>query len=133
MNRDRDNDVESHRHTPPRMISRADSSPESLGRLQTPVGDRDHTEGAADAPITLVEYGDYQCPYCGQAHPVVKELQRRLGMRLRFVFRNFPLTQLHPDALHAAEAAESVAGDARRDDRNDALAREIEALRQEDK
>jgi protein-disulfide isomerase len=58
--------------------------------------------------VTLVEYGDYQCPYCGQAYPIVKALQARLGDRLRFVFRNFPLTQIHPDALHAAAAAESV-------------------------
>jgi len=91
------------------MKSRADNYATSLGQLQLPVSDRDHTEGSSDAPVTLVEYGDFQCPYCGQAFPVVKELQRRFGTRLRFVFRNFPLTQLHPDALHAAEAAESVA------------------------
>lgn len=91
------------------MKSRAENYATSLGQLQLPVSDRDHAEGANDARVTLVEYGDYQCPYCGMAFPVVKELQRRFGTRLRFVFRNFPLTQLHPDALHAAEAAESVA------------------------
>jgi protein-disulfide isomerase len=77
--------------------------------LHTPVGPGDHTQGPEDAPVTLVEYGDYQCPYCSRAHPVVKALQARLGRRLRFVFRNFPLTQIHRDALPAAIAAESVA------------------------
>jgi protein-disulfide isomerase len=58
--------------------------------------------------VTLVEYGDYQCPYCAKAHPIVKALQARLGGQLRFVFRNFPLTRIHPDALPAAIAAESA-------------------------
>jgi len=71
--------------------------------------DRDHIQGPAGAPATLVEYGDYECPYCGMAYPIVKSIQRRLGSHLRFVFRNFPLTRIHPDAEHAAEAAESAA------------------------
>jgi len=78
-------------------------------QLAAPVSERDHSAGHADAPVTLVEYGDYQCPYCGAAHPVVKHLQRELGKKLRFVFRNFPLTQAHPYALVAAEAAEAAA------------------------
>jgi protein-disulfide isomerase len=77
-------------------------------QLRVPVGAADHVQGPADAPVTLVEYGDYQCPYCGRAYPIVKALQRRLGNRLRFVFRNFPITEIHPYALHAAEAAESA-------------------------
>jgi protein-disulfide isomerase len=77
--------------------------------LILPVGERDHRSGPDDAPVTLVEYGDYQCPYCGQAYPIVKEIQRRLGDRLRFVFRNFPITTSHPHAQHAAEAAEVAA------------------------
>ena len=77
--------------------------------LIQPVSDQDHGEGPADAPLTLVEYGDYQCPYCGAAYPVVKRLQKTLGKKLRFVFRNFPLTQAHPYALIAAEAAEAAA------------------------
>src|SRR6266704_3514362 len=77
--------------------------------LTPPVSERDHAQGRADAPVTLVEYGDYQCPYCGAAYPVVKQLQRHFGKRLRFVFRNFPLTQAHPYALIAAEAAEAAA------------------------
>jgi protein-disulfide isomerase len=77
--------------------------------LTPPVSARDHVHGSADAAVTLVEYGDYQCPYCGAAHPVVKRLQRALGKKLRFVFRNFPLTQAHPYALVAAETAEAAA------------------------
>ena len=77
--------------------------------LTPPVSTRDHTEGPDDAPLTLVEYGDYQCPYCGAAYPVVKRLQKTLGKKLLFVFRNFPLTQMHPYALIAAEAAEAAA------------------------
>ncbi len=77
--------------------------------LSQPVSARDHADGPADAPLTLVEYGDYQCPYCGGAYPVVKRLQKTWGKKLRFVFRNFPLTQAHPYALIAAEAAEAAA------------------------
>jgi len=80
----------------------------SSGHLTLPVGERDHVQGAADAEVTLVEYGDYECPYCGQAFPIVQRIQQRLGHRLRFVFRNFPLSEIHPHALHAAEAAEAV-------------------------
>jgi protein-disulfide isomerase len=79
--------------------------------LRPPVSDRDHARGPADAPVTLVEYGDYECPHCGRAHPIIQLLQRRLGTSLRFVFRNFPLTEIHPHALHAAETAESVAAE----------------------
>jgi protein-disulfide isomerase len=77
-------------------------------RLTPPVGDDDHAAGPIDAPITLVEYGDYECPFCGMAHPIIKAAQRRLGDQLRFVFRHFPLKQQHPHAYHAAEAAESA-------------------------
>jgi len=80
-----------------------------MATLTQPVSAQDHAEGPADAPLTLVEYGDYQCPYCGAAYPVVKRLQKKLGKRLRFVFRNFPLTESHPYALIAAEAAEAAA------------------------
>jgi protein-disulfide isomerase len=73
------------------------------------VSPRDHISGNKDALVTLVEYADYQCPYCGAAHPVVKALQKSLGKKLRFVFRNFPLTNSHPYALFAAQAAEAAA------------------------
>jgi protein-disulfide isomerase len=78
-------------------------------RLSLPVGERDHSEGSADAPMVLVEYGDYQCPYCGAAYPVIKKVKKEFGKDLRFIFRNFPLTNLHPHALWAAETAEAVA------------------------
>lgn len=87
-------------------------SPHHQGMLQPPVQPSDHVMGRADAPVTLVEYGDFQCPYCFAAHPIVVALQKQLGANLRFVFRNFPLNELHPHALHAAEAAESVAAHA---------------------
>jgi protein-disulfide isomerase len=70
---------------------------------------RDHIQGPADAAVTLVEYGDYECPYCGAAYPIVNEVQGRMGERLRFVFRNFPITTSHPHAEQAAEAAEAAA------------------------
>ena len=82
------------------------------GLLSLPVHENDHSTGPADAPVTLVEYGDYECPFCGRAHPIVLQLQRQFGRQLRFVFRNFPLSQIHPHALAAAEAAESVAANA---------------------
>jgi protein-disulfide isomerase len=82
---------------------------DEVTRLTLPVGARDHVQGPADAPVTLVKYGDYECPHCGRAYPIVKEVQRRLGRRLRFVFRNFPLSESHPHAAHAAEAAEAAA------------------------
>jgi protein-disulfide isomerase len=77
--------------------------------LTVPVSERDHGQGPADAAVTLVEYGDYECPYCGAAYPIVKEVQGRMGERLRFVFRNFPITTSHPHAEQAAEAAEAAA------------------------
>jgi protein-disulfide isomerase len=78
-------------------------------RLTLPVGERDHSEGPSDASVVLVEYGDYQCPYCGAAYPIVKKVQKALGQRLRFVFRNFPITNSHPQAQWAAETAEAAA------------------------
>ena len=77
--------------------------------LRPPVTEHDHAAGRADAPLTLVEYGDYQCPHCAAAHPVVRALQSAFGAELRFVFRNFPLTEMHPAAEPAAELAESAA------------------------
>jgi len=79
-----------------------------MSRLRPPVGPDDHALGDADAPVTLVEYGDYECPHCGAAHPIVKRALRKLGAEVRFVFRNFPLGQIHPHAVEAAEAAEAA-------------------------
>jgi protein-disulfide isomerase len=84
------------------------SDDEASPRLTVPVGPRDHVQGSEDAPVTLLEYGDYECPYCGAAYPIVKEVQKRAGKELRFVFRNFPLGNMHPHATLAAEAAEVV-------------------------
>lgn len=74
--------------------------------LKVAVSEADHIQGPAGAEITLVEYGDYECPHCGRAYPIVKGLQRHFGKRLQFVFRNFPLGELHPHAEGAAEATE---------------------------
>jgi protein-disulfide isomerase len=76
--------------------------------LALPVGDRDHVQGPADAPVTLVEYGDFECPYCAAAHVILKKVQQIMGSQLRFVFRHFPLTQIHPHAEPAAEASEAA-------------------------
>jgi protein-disulfide isomerase len=81
--------------------------------LTVPVSDNDHVQGAPDAAVTLLEYGDYECPYCGAAYPIVKQLQSTMGDALRFVFRNFPLATMHPHAEQAAEAAEAAAAQGR--------------------
>jgi protein-disulfide isomerase len=77
-----------------------------MGMLKVPVTPRDHIRGSDNAQVTLVEYGDYECPACGAAYPVVNLVLAHFGPRLRFVFRHFPLTQVHPYAENAAEAAE---------------------------
>jgi protein-disulfide isomerase len=76
--------------------------------LTLPVGPRDHAQGPDDAPATLVEYGDYECPSCGSAYPMIKQVQQQMGDQLRFVYRNFPLREIHPYAENAAEAAEAA-------------------------
>ena len=77
--------------------------------LTPPVGPRDHTLGPPDAPVTLVEYGDYECPHCARAEPIVASVRARLGDLLRFAYRDFPLTEIHPHAEHAAEMSEAAA------------------------
>ena len=90
------------------------STVESQAMLILPVSEeRDHIQGRPDAPVTLVEYGDYQCPYCRAAHPIVKAALERMGGQLRFVFRNFPISTSHPRAQQAAEAAEAAAAQRR--------------------
>jgi protein-disulfide isomerase len=81
---------------------------DGLTRLAVPVGPDDHVRGPADAPITLVEYGDFECPFCGMAYPVVKALEQHYGDRLRVVFRSFPLA-MHPHAEAASATAEFAA------------------------
>ena len=80
----------------------------ATSKLVLPVAKRDHMQGPIDAPMSLLEYGDYQCPYCGEAYPITKAVQEQLGDKLCFAFRNFPLVNSHPYAEHAAEAAEAA-------------------------
>jgi protein-disulfide isomerase len=82
-------------------------------RLVPPVHDGDHTLGPASAPVTLVEYGDYECPFCGAAQPSVREVLRIAGESIRFAFRHFPLSEVHPHAKLAAEAAEAAGAQGR--------------------
>jgi protein-disulfide isomerase len=77
-------------------------------RLTLPVGGRDHVRGPATAPLTLLEYGDYECPFCRAAHPVVEQVMQIMSDQLRFAYRHFPLAQIHPHAQGAAEAAEAA-------------------------
>ncbi len=77
--------------------------------LTPPVGEHDHRRGPLAAPVMLVEYGDYECGYCGEVYPVIRAVQNALGDRLCFVFRNFPMGEAHPHAVHAAELAEAAA------------------------
>jgi protein-disulfide isomerase len=97
-----------------------------------PIEGRDHIQGNIRAPITLLEYGDYECPYCGEAYPIVKEIQERLGEKLCFAFRNFPLANSHPHAVHAAEAAEAAAAQDRFWEMHDLLFENQDALEDED-
>jgi protein-disulfide isomerase len=100
--------------------------------LTPPVGPRDHTQGPADSPITLVEYGDYECPHCGRAHPIVKAVQRHLGDELRFVYRHFPVSTAHPHAEPAAEMAEAVGARGKFWPMHDLLFENQDALEPED-
>ncbi len=105
---------------------------DGIGDLVRPVGGRNHVRGPAAAPVTLVEYGDYECPPCGAAHPVVGELRRRLGDRLRFAFRHFPLAGIHPHATDAAEAAEAAGAQGAFWEMHDRLYRRQDRLEPED-
>jgi len=80
-----------------------------MPNLKTPVSSKDHIQGDESAPVVLVEYGDYECPHCGHAYPIVKRVQKHFGNKLALVFRNFPLNQIHPNAEAAAESAEFAA------------------------
>jgi protein-disulfide isomerase len=109
------------------------STSEWEAALTVPVSeDRDHIQGPADAAVTLVEYGDFECPYCGAAYPIVKEVQARMGERLRFVFRNFPITTSHAHAEQAAEAAEAAASQGRFWQMHDLLFENQRRLRDQD-
>src|SRR5881394_2986518 len=100
-------------------------------KLILPTAKRDHIQGRIDAPFSLLEYGDYECPYCGDAYPVVQAIQRQLGDRLCFAFRNFPLVNSHPHAEHAAEAAEAAGAQGKFWEMHDMLFENQDALHDE--
>lgn len=101
-------------------------------KLRVPVTKADHSRGPVDAPLVLVEYGDYECPFCGRAHGVLQRLQETLGDDLRFVFRNFPLTTMHPHALEAARAAEAAGRQGKFWEMHDAIYENQDNLETED-
>lgn len=113
------------------QMTETETSKTETADLTIPVSADDHSQGAGDAPVTLVEYGDYECSYCGDAYPIVKKLQNKMGDKLRFVFRNFPLTQVHPFAEHAAEAAEAADAQGKFWEMHDALFENQDALEDE--
>lgn len=80
-----------------------------MSTLKVPVTSKDHIQGDPNAPVMMVEYGDYECPHCAHAYPIIKRVQKHCGKRLGFVFRNFPLNEIHPNAENAAETAEFAA------------------------
>ena len=109
------------------------SRTEWAAALTMPVDEsRDHIQGLASATATLLEYGDYECPYCGAAYPIVKEVQRKMGDRLRFVFRNFPISTSHPHAEQAAEAAEAAGAQERFWEMHDVLYEQQRHLEDDD-
>lgn len=99
-----------------------------MSELKRPVGPDDHHQGPLDARVVLVEYGDYECPYCGEAYPELKAVQKAMGDALCFVFRNFPLRNAHPHAERAAEFAEAAATVGRFWEMHDLLYENQEAL-----
>ena len=103
-----------------------------MSKLTPPVGPGDHLLGDPDAPVTLVEYGDFECPYCARAHAAIQEVLRRLGGDVRFAFRHFPLAELHLRALPAAEAAEAAGAQGKLWPMHDLLFENQDALEPED-
>jgi len=101
-------------------------------KLSVPISEGDHIRGDVAAPITLVEYGDYECPYCGRSAPMVEEIRKRIGERLRFVFRHFPQNSVHAHASHAAQAAEAAGAQQKFWDMHDMLLAHQDDLASED-
>jgi protein-disulfide isomerase len=99
-----------------------------MAKLRVPVSARDHVQGPDDADVTLVEYGDFECPHCGRAYPIVKQVQDHFGDRLRFVYRHFPLREIHPNAEAAAEASEFAGAHGRFWEMHDLLFENQDAL-----
>jgi len=96
--------------------------------LPVPVGNRDHIKWPPNAPVTLLEYADFECPHCGQAHLVITELLERVEDAVRFAFRHFPMATVHPHAQHAAEAAEAAGAQGRFWEMHDVLFENQDAL-----
>lgn len=103
-----------------------------MTQLILAVNNNDQISGDANAPLELIEYGDYECPYCGRAYPIVKDIQQNLGSDLRFVFRNFPLSRIHPHAFAAAVAAEAAAKQGKFWEMHDIIFENQETLEKED-
>ena len=101
-------------------------------RLKNSVTERDHASGAATAPVTLLEYGNFECIHCGRAYPIIKEVQKLLGNNLRFVFRYFPTVRTHPHSLRAAEAAEAAGAQGKFWEMHDQLFTHQQALEDHD-
>jgi protein-disulfide isomerase len=100
--------------------------------LATPVTARDHVRGGAHALVTLVEYGDFECPFCGRAEPIITDAMQRMGEDLRLAFRHFPLLQAHPHALSAAEASEAAGAQGQFWPMHDMLFANQDALEEDD-
>ena len=96
--------------------------------LSVPVSARDHSLGPAQAPVTLVEYGDFECPHCAAAYPVIRGLLESLGSRVRFVWRHYPITVSHDHAQKAAEASEAAADQGKFWEMHDLLFQHQDAL-----
>ena len=105
------------------------SEPVDTTRLLLPIHEQDHLYGPATAGYTLVEYGDYECPACGQLFEIIRDLQATLGERLRIVYRHYPLSGIHPHAQEAAEAAEAAGAQGRFWEMHDLLFRNQNALK----
>jgi protein-disulfide isomerase len=103
-----------------------------LSRLLLPIRPFDHVQGPQDAPFTLVEYGDYECPDCGRLYLILRDLQRDIGSQLRIVFRQYPLSGIHPHAQQAAEAAEAAAAQGKFWEMHTLLFERQQALRTKD-
>lgn len=89
------------------FTSNDQSTKQASGDVKT-ITAQDHSEGNPDAKVTLIEYGDFQCPACGTTYPTIKKLREEYGNRVRFVFRHFPISSIHPNAFPSARAAEAA-------------------------
>jgi protein-disulfide isomerase len=107
-----------------------ESRPKPTQATLTPeVGAQDHVLGPPDAAVTLVEYGDFECEFCGRAYPELKRLLKQVGGKVRFIFRHFPIPEEHPHAQHAAEVAEAAAAQGKFWEMHDLLFEHQDALR----